>query len=119
MNARDVTDARRAERRLRALFEASNDIVTILQPDGNWFASPAGTRLLGHLPGYEPEGGLLSLVHPDDLDRRGVGAGGGPRRSALARGSRSSSVPAPPTGATGGSKRSPTTCATIRSSEGW
>ena len=67
VNARDVTDARRAERRLRALFEASNDIVTILQPDGNWFASPAGTRLLGHLPGYEPEGGLLSLVHPDDL----------------------------------------------------
>ncbi len=68
VNARDVTDARRAERRLRALFEASNDIVTILQPDGNWFASPAGTRLLGHQPGYEPEGGLLSLVHPDDLD---------------------------------------------------
>jgi PAS domain S-box-containing protein len=67
VNARDVTDARRAERRLRALFEASNDIVTILQPDGNWFASPAGTRLLGHQPGYEPEGGLLSLVHPDDV----------------------------------------------------
>ncbi|MGZ8752233.1 MAG: PAS domain S-box protein [Acidimicrobiia bacterium] len=67
VNARDVTDARRAERRLRALFEASNDIVTILHPDGSWFASPAGTRLLGHQPGYEPEGGLLSLVHPDDL----------------------------------------------------
>ncbi len=67
VNAHDVTDARRAERRLRALFEASNDIVTILQPDGNWFASPAGTRLLGHLPGYEPDGGLLSLVHADDL----------------------------------------------------
>mgnify|MGYP006210542085 CR=1 FL=1 len=38
-------------------------------PDGEWNASPAGTRILGHQPGYEPEGGLLSLVHPDDLER--------------------------------------------------
>ncbi|MGH8986487.1 MAG: PAS domain S-box protein [Acidimicrobiia bacterium] len=68
LNARDVTETRRAERQLRALFEESNDIITVLHPDGSWFASPAGTRILGHPPGYEPEGGLLSLVHPDDVD---------------------------------------------------
>lgn len=66
-NARDVTEARRNERRINALFEAANDIVAVLHPDGSWFASPAGTRLLGHPPGFEPEGGLLSLLHPDDV----------------------------------------------------
>lgn len=55
--------------RLEKLFLASTDIITVLMPDGEWHASPAGTRILGHPPGYEPEGGLLSLVHPDDLER--------------------------------------------------
>ncbi|MEI6569811.1 MAG: diguanylate cyclase [Actinomycetes bacterium] len=54
---------------LEKLFLASTDIITVLMPDGDWNASPAGTRILGHQPGYEPEGGLLSLVHPDDLER--------------------------------------------------
>jgi len=53
--------------RLEKLFLASTDIITVLMPDGDWHASPAGTRILGHPAGYEPEGGLLSLVHPDDL----------------------------------------------------
>ena len=58
--------------RLEKLFLASTDIITVLMPDGEWNASPAGTRILGHQPGYEPEGGLLSLVHPDDLERAAV-----------------------------------------------
>ncbi len=55
--------------RLEKLFLASTDIITVLMPDGDWYASPSGTRILGHQPGYEPEGGLLSLVHPEDLER--------------------------------------------------
>ena len=54
--------------RLEKLFLASTDIITVLMPDGEWHASPAGTRILGHPAGYEPEGGLLSLVHPEDLE---------------------------------------------------
>lgn len=53
--------------RLEKLFLASTDIITVLMPDGEWHASPAGTRILGHPAGYEPEGGLLSLLHPDDV----------------------------------------------------
>ena len=54
--------------RLEKLFLASTDIITVLMPDGDWHASPAGTRILGHPAGYEPDGGLLSLVHPDDVE---------------------------------------------------
>ena len=53
----------------RALFEHSSDIVTILEPDGSWRStSPAGTRLLGWPPGYDPGPlGVFAFVHPDDL----------------------------------------------------
>jgi diguanylate cyclase (GGDEF)-like protein/PAS domain S-box-containing protein len=54
--------------RLEKLFLASTDIITVLMPCGEWHASPAGTRILGHPAGYEPEGGLLSLLHPDDVE---------------------------------------------------
>lgn len=55
----------------RALHEHSSDIVTILDPDGGWrFTSPAGTRLLGWPPGYDPGPlGVFAFVHPDDLER--------------------------------------------------
>jgi len=61
----------------RALHEHSSDIVTILEPDGTWrFTSPAGTRLLGWPPGYDPGPlGIFGFVHPDDL---------GPARAAFA-----------------------------------
>jgi diguanylate cyclase (GGDEF)-like protein/PAS domain S-box-containing protein len=53
---------------LALLWNYSKDIVTVLDVDGTWrWSSPAGTRLLGYPPGYDPEGGLFSLVHPDDL----------------------------------------------------
>jgi diguanylate cyclase (GGDEF)-like protein/PAS domain S-box-containing protein len=52
----------------RAVFEHSSDIVTILDADGTWRStSPAGTRLLGWPPGYEPTTeGVLEFVHEDD-----------------------------------------------------
>lgn len=53
---------------IRALFEHSSDIVTVLEPDGSWrYTSPEGTRLLGWPPGYEPGlDGIFEFVHPDD-----------------------------------------------------
>jgi diguanylate cyclase (GGDEF)-like protein/PAS domain S-box-containing protein len=63
------------EARLNALFEASSDIMAVLEPDGHWHASPAGTRILGYPIGFEIDGGLLALVHPDDLELAGTALG--------------------------------------------
>ena len=57
-----------SEAKARALVENSPDIILILYPDGEWEASEQGTRLLGYPKGEDIPGGLLSLVHPDDLD---------------------------------------------------
>jgi diguanylate cyclase (GGDEF)-like protein/PAS domain S-box-containing protein len=72
----DVTEPVRAaaqlaesEAALRALVEASPDIIIQLRPDGGWNASNAGTQLLGYPKGLELAGGALSLVHPDDIER--------------------------------------------------
>ena len=53
----------------RALFERSSEIITIVEPDGSWRStSPAGTRLLGWPPRYDPGPlGIFTFVHPDDL----------------------------------------------------
>ena len=68
-SARDVSDRIHSEERFEALVRHSSDIITILGVDGSWrYSSPAGTRLLGWPAGYTPEGGILSLVHPDDID---------------------------------------------------
>ena len=65
----DAHDASLPAAFYRALFEHSSDIVTILEPDGAWRStSPAGTRLLGWPPGYDPGPlGVFAFVHPDDL----------------------------------------------------
>ncbi len=75
----DITEQREIEEQLRynearltTLFEVSSDIMAILEPDGTWHASPAGTRILGYPIGWDPEGGILSLVHPDDVETAGV-----------------------------------------------
>ncbi len=56
-----------SERRFRAIVENSTDIIAVLEPDGNWSASDAGTRQLGYPKGFDPDGGVFSLVHPDDM----------------------------------------------------
>ena len=56
-----------SERRYRAIVDNSTDIIAVLQPDGHWTASDAGTRQLGYPKGFDPEGGVFSLVHPDEL----------------------------------------------------
>jgi diguanylate cyclase (GGDEF)-like protein/PAS domain S-box-containing protein len=71
----DITEQRAVEEQLRynetrltTLFEVSSDIMAILEPDGHWHASPAGTRILGYPIGWDPDGGIISLVHPDDVE---------------------------------------------------
>ncbi|MEX2256615.1 MAG: diguanylate cyclase [Acidimicrobiia bacterium] len=60
---------RQAGQRFRALVAHSSDIITVLEPDGSWrSSSAAGTRLLGYEEGYDPDGGILSLLHPDDVE---------------------------------------------------
>jgi diguanylate cyclase (GGDEF)-like protein/PAS domain S-box-containing protein len=62
-------DLRRADEEFRALIAQSSDIITVLEPDGSWrSSSAAGTRLLGYPEGLDPEGGVFSLLHPDDAD---------------------------------------------------
>ena len=74
----DITEQREVaeqlrynEARLTTLFEVSSDIMAVLEPSGHWHASPAGTRILGYPIGFDPEGGILELVHPDDLELAG------------------------------------------------
>jgi diguanylate cyclase (GGDEF)-like protein/PAS domain S-box-containing protein len=65
----NVTDRRVAEARFRALVHRSSDITTILEPDGTWrWSSAAGTRVLGYPEDFNLEGGVFSLLHPDDIE---------------------------------------------------
>lgn len=58
-----------SDRRMAAIVARLSDIVTILDTDGSWqFSSPAGSRLLGWPTGYDPENGVFSLLHPDDVE---------------------------------------------------
>jgi diguanylate cyclase (GGDEF)-like protein/PAS domain S-box-containing protein len=57
----------RSEARARVLIERSPDIVAVLYPDGTWEASDQGTLMLGYPKGYDPPGGVFSLIHPDDI----------------------------------------------------
>jgi diguanylate cyclase (GGDEF)-like protein/PAS domain S-box-containing protein len=57
------------EDRFRALVTHSSDIITVLEPDGTWrSSSAAGSRLLGYDEGFDPEGGIFGLLHPDDVE---------------------------------------------------
>jgi PAS domain S-box-containing protein len=66
---RDVQVAlHRSEQRLAMLVDQLNDIITILAADGSWiYSSPGGTRLLGYPPGFDIDGGIFGLLHPDDV----------------------------------------------------
>ena len=63
----EATSALKAsEARLRAIIDNSPDIIAVLYPNGHWEASKQSTRLLGYPNGHVIDGGLYSLVHPDD-----------------------------------------------------
>lgn len=73
---RDITELHEAQRtiaanehRFRAIVEHSPAVISILRRDGSWESSTtAGSRILGWDRGIEPEGGIFSLVHPEDLE---------------------------------------------------
>jgi len=62
------TSAALHRRRLELIVEHSTDVISILGPQGEWlYSSPAGSRLLGYAEDHNPEGGIMSMVHPDDV----------------------------------------------------
>jgi diguanylate cyclase (GGDEF)-like protein/PAS domain S-box-containing protein len=61
----------RAEAQLRSLLDSTGEVITVLEPDGRWRATYGALhRMLGYDPELSPEprGGVLSIVHPDDVD---------------------------------------------------
>ena len=54
---------------LQRLVDESEDIVTILNPDGSWRWSSGGAlRLVGNVVGYDPMEGIFPFLHPDDVE---------------------------------------------------
>jgi PAS domain S-box-containing protein len=61
--------SQRLVRRQASMLSHINDLVTLVDGDGNWIESnPARTRLLGYPTDFDPPGGVLALLHPDDRD---------------------------------------------------
>ena len=75
--ARDLSDLRDAEQRVRAseirlaaLVEHASDLVCVVRPGGRVvYTSPAVMRVLGHPPAELEGTNVFSFVHPDDLER--------------------------------------------------
>ncbi len=61
----DVIDIAQSERRFRKIMESSEELVSLVRPDGHWMFSTLGGPL-GYPSGHMPPAGILSLVHPDD-----------------------------------------------------
>jgi diguanylate cyclase (GGDEF)-like protein/PAS domain S-box-containing protein len=76
LNARDVTDrkeaeaaVRRSERRWRALFENSSDLVSVFSADGSLVFASGQKALLGYDPHQHAElDWIIDIIHPDDRD---------------------------------------------------
>ena len=71
---RDVLDRLKlSDDEQRVLIEYSDTVVTILDPDGTWRSSSnRGGRGLGYPAGYDPDDGIFSLIHPDDVEAASV-----------------------------------------------
>jgi PAS domain S-box-containing protein len=64
---RDLTERRQRERRLQALVEESNDIISIVDADGVFqYQSPSIEHILGYDPGETIGDPAWEYVHPDD-----------------------------------------------------
>jgi len=73
---RQLDTARDAEKRFRALVEASCDLTLIFSPDGRiTYASPASQTALGLAPAELVGRTTRDIVHPNDISRfRAIGA---------------------------------------------
>ena len=53
---------------LDRLLDQSEDVITILNPDGSWRWSSAGAlRLVGNQLEYDPSEGIFPFLHPDEV----------------------------------------------------
>lgn len=63
-------ELRASEERFRSLVQNSSDLITILDVDGTLkYASPSVERLMGYRPEEWMGTNMLTLVHPEDMDR--------------------------------------------------
>ena len=63
------TQALSSGRIMEAVLEQSEDIITILNPDGSWRWSSGGAlRLIGHQVEFDPAQGIFPFIHPDEVD---------------------------------------------------
>lgn len=54
-------------RLLESLLDKSREIVTVVDEKGRWrYSSAEAWRLLGYRTDFDPVGGILDLLHPDD-----------------------------------------------------
>lgn len=54
--------------RFQFLFQNANDIITVVDETGlARYSSPSTERVLGYPEGWHHPGGILAMVHPDDL----------------------------------------------------
>lgn len=66
---RDLTERRQRERRFRALVEESNDIISVVDADGQYqYQSPSIERILGHAPEDTVGDNVQEYIHPDDYE---------------------------------------------------
>jgi PAS domain S-box-containing protein len=57
------------QRRHASMLGHINDLVALVDGDGNWIESNgAGTRLLGYPGGFDAPDGVFTFLHPDDRD---------------------------------------------------
>jgi PAS domain S-box-containing protein len=66
---RDLTERRQRERRLQALVEESNDVISIIEADGVYqYQSPPLESILGHDPEETVGDEVWEYIHPEDRE---------------------------------------------------
>ena len=67
---RDMTDRRRQQRRTERFVEESDDVITIVDPDGTVaYVSGSAENILGYDPDTLIDENLFDYVHPDSRER--------------------------------------------------
>jgi len=68
----DAASGLASARLLESLLDKSREIVTVLDEQGHWrYSSGEAWRLLGYRTDFDPLGGVLDLLHPDDREPAG------------------------------------------------
>ncbi|MGH7739833.1 MAG: PAS domain S-box protein, partial [bacterium] len=76
VNCRDITgrrkaeeDSRRSEERFRSLIEHSNDVISLVDAQGNnLYISPSLRKVMGYDPADRMGRNFFEMVHPEDLE---------------------------------------------------